>query len=226
MPSPDAWSSSSPPPQWAAGTTPGTDDLRAAVDRHVTTVPSGGERAQRSRRRRAGPPPPDAATEGVEPDAHDVARQIVLRQLTNAPKSRAQLEQALARKGCDPAVAATVLDRMEEVGLVDDEAYAGMLVRSQQAGRGLARRALAQTLRQKGVSDEVAESVLDEVDPADEEERARELVVKRLRRLHGLDATVQTRRLAGLLARKGYPSEVSMRVIREAIADADEHRRD
>ena len=80
---------------------------------------------------------------------------------------------------------------MEEVGLVDDEAYAGMLVRSQQAGRGLARRALAQTLRQKGVADEVAESVLDEVDPADEEERARELVEKRLRRLHGLDAVVQ-----------------------------------
>jgi regulatory protein len=172
------------------------------------------------------PPPPDAAVEGREPDAHDVARQIVLRQLTNAPKSRAQLEQALTRKGCDPDVAATVLDRMEEVGLVDDEAYAGMLVRSQQAGRGLARRALAQTLRQKGVSDEVAEAVLDEVDPADEEERARELVDKRLRRLHGLDATVQTRRLAGLLARKGYPSEISMRVIREAISAADEHRRD
>ena len=66
----------------------------------------------------------------------------------NSPKSRAQLEQALARKGCDPAVAASVLDRMEEVGLVDDQAYAGMLVRSQQSGRGLARRALAQTLRQ------------------------------------------------------------------------------
>ncbi|KGN39093.1 regulatory protein RecX [Knoellia subterranea] len=163
---------------------------------------------------------------GVEPDAHDVARQIVLRQLTNSPKSRAQLEQALAKRDCDPDVAAAVLDRMEEVGLVDDEAYAGMLVRSQQAGRGLARRALAQNLRQKGVSDEVAEIVLDDVDPADEEDRARELVEKRLRRLHGLDRTVQMRRLAGMLARKGYPSEVSMRVIREALADALEHQRD
>ena len=71
-----------------------------------------------------------------------------------------------------------------------------------------------------------AESVLDGVDPIEEEERARELVAKRMRRLHGLDATVQTRRLAGLLARKGYPSELSMRLIREAIAEADEHRRD
>ncbi|EAP99541.1 RecA regulator RecX [Janibacter sp. HTCC2649] len=172
------------------------------------------------------PPPPDAAVEGVEPDAHDFARQIVLRQLTNSPKSRAQLEQALAKRECDPQVAAVVLDRMEAVGLVDDEAYAGMLVRSQQAGRGLARRALAQNLRQKGVSDEVAETVLDEVDPAAEEDRARELVEKRLRRLHGLDVVVQKRRLAGMLARKGYPSEVSMRVIREALAATPEHQRD
>jgi regulatory protein len=155
-----------------------------------------------------------------------VARQIVLRQLTNAPKSRAQLEQVLARRDCDAGVASAVLDRMEVVGLVDDEAYAGMLVRSQQAGRGLARRALAQTLRQKGVSDEVAEAALDGLDPADEEERGRVLVEKRLRRLHGLDATVQTRRLAGMLARKGYPSDVSMRLIREAIAAAAEHQRD
>ncbi|MEO6021209.1 MAG: regulatory protein RecX [Knoellia sp.] len=164
--------------------------------------------------------------EGVEPDAHDVARQIVLRQLTHAPKSRAQLEQALAKRDCDPVVAAVVLDRMQEVGLVDDEAYAGMLVRSQQVGRGLARRALAQQLRQKGIDDETAEAALDEVDPEGEEDRARELVTKRLRRLHGLEPMVQTRRLAGMLARKGYPSEVSMRVIREALAAAAEHQRD
>lgn len=175
----------------------------------------GGARGRRADRT---PPPPDAATAGAEPDAHDVARQIVLRQLTNAPKSRAQLEQVLARRACDPDVASAVLDRMEAVGLVDDEAYAGMLVRSQQAGRGLARRALAQTLRQKGVSDEVAEAALDDVDPADEEERARVLVEKRLRRLHGLDATVQTRRLAGMLARKGYPAGTAFRVVREALA--------
>ena len=42
----------------------------------------------------------------------------------------------------------------------------------------------------------------------------------------GLDAVVQTRRLAGMLARKGYGPELSMRVIREALAEAPEHQRD
>jgi regulatory protein len=150
--------STTPPPPWAAGSSSVPDPTAPAA-------------------RRAGAPPPadpesDPRTRGSEPDPLDWARQIVLRQLTAAPRSRAQLEQVLRRKDCPDDVAAAVLDRMEEVGLVDDTAYAGMLVRSQQAGRGLARRALAQELRRKGVDDETAQAALDEVDPHDEEDRA------------------------------------------------------
>lgn len=109
---------------------------------------------------------------------------------------------------------------------MDDEAYAGLLVRSQQAGRGLARRALALELRRKGIEDDVAAVALEGIPDDEEREQARRLVAKRLRTMHGLDATVQTRRLAGMLARKGYPSSLAFSVIREAIADAPEHQRD
>ena len=177
-----------------------------------------------------GSPPPDPEadprTRGTEPDPLDWARQIVLRRLTAAPRSRAQLEQALRTKDCPDDVAAAVLDRMEQVGLVDDVAYASMRVRSQQAGRGLARRALAQELRRKGVDDDTAQAALDEVDPHDEEDRARQLVAKRMRTMSGLEPVVQTRRLAGMLARKGYPSDLTMRVVREAVREAPENQRD
>lgn len=162
----------------------------------------------------------------AEPDPQDVARAIVLRQLTMAPRSRSQLEDKLAAKGCEDHVAKVVLDRMQEVGLVDDEAFAGMVVRSQHAGRGLARRALSQELRRKGVQDDIAQSALEQIDDEGERERARALVLKKMRSMHGLDATVQTRRLAGMLARKGYSSSMSWSVIKEAIADAPEHQRD
>ncbi len=115
---------------------------------------------------------------------------------------------------------------MEDVGLIDDEAYAQSLVRSQQASRGLARRALRHELRRKGVDDEISDAVLDDVSDEHEEEQARELVAKKMRSLHGKDSAVQTRRLAGMLARKGYSSELSWRVVREAVADAPEHQRD
>ncbi|MGL5928033.1 MAG: regulatory protein RecX [Dermatophilaceae bacterium] len=178
----------------------------------------------------AGPPPADPEadprTRGGEPDPYDWARQIVLRQLTAAPRSRSQLEQALHRRHCPDDIATTVLDRLTEVGLVDDTAYAGMLVRSRQAGRGLARRALAQELRRKGVDDDTVTAALDDVDPHHEEERARQLVAKKLRTMTGLDPLVQTRRLAGMLARKGYDAEVARRVVHEAVREAPEHQRD
>jgi len=158
-----------------------------------------------------------------EPDPHDVARQIVLRQLAMAPRSRAQLEQKLAQRDCPADVAAAVLDRMSEVGLVDDEAYALMLVRSQQAGRGLAKGALARELRTNGINDELAQQALASISEADERDRARALVDKKLRAMHGLGIEVQTRRLAGMLARKGYSPSLTYAVIRDAIADAPEH---
>lgn len=165
-----------------------------------------------------GPPDPEA-----DPEA--VARAIVLRQLTLAPRSRAQLQDKLRARNCPDDVAARVLDRFAELGLVDDQAYADTLVRTRRESKGLARRALAHELRRHGVSgDIVAESLMGL--ESDEEEQARRLVDKRLRALHGLDPAVQTRRLAGMLARKGYSAALSYRVIREALAESHEHRRD
>lgn len=173
---------------------------------------------------RVTPPDPKATDEDADPYA--VARAVVLRLLTGSPKSRSELEKALRRKGCPDDVAAEVLDRYEEVGLVDDEAYAQAFVRSKQAGGGLARRALSHELRKKGVDEELARSVLDEIEPEDERARAHELVEKKLRSMHGLDRVVQTRRLAGMLARKGYGPEVARLVINEALDARPEHQRD
>lgn len=201
------------------------EQLRAAVsaiEEHPThTVP---EEGAKQPPRRVPPPDPKATDEDADPYA--VARAVVLRLLTGSPKSRAELEKALRRKGCPDDVAAEVLDRYEQVGLVDDEAYARAFVRSKQAGRGLARRALSHELRTKGVDEEIARAVLDEMDPEDERARAHELVEKKLRSMHGLDRAVQTRRLAGMLARKGYGPEVSRLVINEALDAQPEHQRD
>ena len=153
-------------------------------------------------------------------DPYAVARQIVLRQLTMSPKSRHQLRQKLRQRNCPDDVAEAVLDRMTEVGLVDDAKYAEALVRSKQVSRGLSKRALAHELRQKGVDKDTADSVLDQVDPTEEEDRAKALVAARMPRLRGMERDTVMRRLAGMLARKGYPSGLSLQVIREAI-DAD-----
>jgi len=155
-----------------------------------------------------------------------VARAIVLRQLSMAPRSRAQLARKLRDRGCDDDVAARVLDRMTEVGLVDDEAYAEMLVRSKQSGKGLARKALAHELRKQGIDQDVAEEALEQVDGDDERAKAEELVARKLRTLPGLAPDVQARPVAGVLARKGDSGERAWPVVRDAVNLAQEHQRD
>lgn len=195
--------------------------------RAAASSPTTSEAASRPRRpvREAGDVP-DAVREDPEADPYAVARQIVLRQLTMAPRSRHQLAEKLRQRGCEDHVASAVLDRMEEVGLVDDAAYARMLVHSRRETKGLAVRALTHELRRKGVADEHIEAALEDMTAEDERGQARALAESRLKRLHGLDRDVQTRRLAGFLARKGYGAGVAYGVIREVLAEAPEHQRD
>jgi len=161
--------------------------------------------------------PVDPVTAGPAEDQEAVARKILLDQLTGQARTRSELAGKLAKKGVPDALATRLLDRFEEVGLVDDEAFARAWVQSRQPGKGLARRALAQELRRKGVDDETASIALDEVDPDDEVETARTLVRRKLRTVARLDRDVAVRRLSGMLARKGYPAGVCFRVVREEL---------
>ncbi len=169
-----------------------------------------------------GAPEPGRAEPEPPADPVAVAREICLRLLTDRARTRQELAQALARKGVPAEAAATVLDRFDEVGLIDDVAFAGQWVRSRHTYRGLGRRAIAFELRRKGVADEIAGEALAEVDAESEARRSRELVDRKLRSLT-LDTAEQRavagRRLVGMLARKGYGAGVAYRVVREALAE-------
>ncbi|MFC9974960.1 recombination regulator RecX [Spirillospora sp. NPDC127200] len=151
----------------------------------------------------------------ADPEAR--ARDICLRLLTGTPRTRAQLADALRRKEIPDDVAERVLSRFTDVGLIDDEAFAQAWVRSRHAGRGLARRALAAELRQRGVDHETVSEAVEALDGEQEEQRARELVDRKLRSTRNVEPVKRTRRLVGMLARKGYPSGLAYRVVREAL---------
>lgn len=151
-----------------------------------------------------------------------MARAICLRLLTDRAHTRQELAQALRRRGVPDDAAHAVLERFDDVGLIDDQAFAEQWVRSRHAYRGLGRRALAVELRRKGVTDEVAGEALAAVDDESEEQRARELVERKLRGLRtdtDEHRAVAGRRLVGMLARKGYGAGIAYRVVREALAD-------
>ena len=159
--------------------------------------------------------------DGPDADAEEVARKILLRRLSERPRTRAELATALARKAVPDDIAAGLLDRFEAVGLVDDQEFARSWVRSRLTGKGLARRSLGAELRRKGVDAETVRDVLAEVDPNEEEAAARRLVRRKSRSMQGLDVTVRMRRLTSMLARKGYPPAMAFRVVREEQARDD-----
>ena len=154
---------------------------------------------------------------GPEADPEAVARKILLDQLTGRARSRSDLAAKLAQRNVPTDVATRLLDRFEEVGLVDDAAFAREWVAQRHEGRGLARRVLAQELRRKGIDDEVARGALGDLDEADEVEAARMLVRRKLRSVRSLDSDKAVRRLVGMLARKGHSSAVAYRVVREEL---------
>lgn len=153
----------------------------------------------------------------VPEDPVQRAKDICLRLLEYRPRTRAELRQALARKGVEADVAEQVLSRLDAVGLVDDKSFAELWIRSRHTHEGLGRKALAVELRRKGVDDAVTAEALTTVDYADEEERARQLVRKKLRTMTAADAPTKVRRLVGMLARKGYTAGMSYRIVREEL---------
>jgi regulatory protein len=124
----------------------------------------------------------------------------------------------LKHRGVEAEVAAEVLERYGEVGIIDDRAFARAWVTSRHHGRGLAGRALATELRQKGVDSDAVGAALAEIDMETEAATARALVERKLRTTPVGSQDALVRRLVGTLARKGYSPGLAIRVVREVLA--------
>ncbi|GAA0476679.1 MULTISPECIES: recombination regulator RecX [Streptomyces] len=165
----------------------------------------------------SGGPASSRAGDGPPRTPEEQARAICLRLLTGNPRTKKQLADALHKRGIPDEAAEEVLSRFEEAGLINDAAFAGAWVESRHHSRGLARRALARELRTKGVESALIDEAVGQLDPEQEERTARELVDRKLRSTRGLDREKRLRRLAGMLARKGYPEGLALRVVRAAL---------
>lgn len=149
-----------------------------------------------------------------------------MRLLTARARTRAELAGQLKKRGYPDEVSAKVLDRLAEVGLVDDADFAERWVQLRRANAGKGKRALAAELRTKGLDDDAIAVALDGLDASAEHGRAVKLVRTRLRRenLDGDHAKV-ARRLAGMLARRGYSETICLDVVKTELALELERRR-
>ena len=150
-----------------------------------------------------------------------VAQNIVYRQLTASAKSRLQLARKLAERNIPDDVAEAVLDRFQEARLINDADFADMWVRSRSQSRKLAKGALRRELAEKGIDQDAAAAALEQLTDADEEAAARQLVERKLRPGTDFQDRAErdkaTRRLASMLARKGYQPSQAFRIVNEVL---------
>lgn len=156
-----------------------------------------------------------------EPKRRLSCHERALRLLTVRPRSRRELGTRLRRAGFEPEEVEAELARLEEVGLVDDEAFARELAEHHLANRRSGRRAVVGALMAKGVARETIEATLDDLEPdgTDETERATELARERVRRLGGLPPEIAYARLVGFLARRGYDPGTAREAARRAVGE-------
>lgn len=193
----------------ARGSQPGGSQMRHASSPSESNVPSWKQKVRAAR-----------AAEETHP--YTRAKTIVYNQLAYSAKTRGQLRKKLQAEGFDAELIEPLLDKFEAAKLIDDAEYAQTFVAQKSRTKKLSRAALRRELAERGVRGEEAENALAQRTDEQEREDAAELVRKKLR--PGMDLSDRTkkdrvtRRLLGMLARRGYSSSVSMSVIREELA--------
>lgn len=193
----------------ARGSQPGGSQMGHASSQPESNVPSWKQKVR-------------AARAAEETDPYTRAKTIVYNQLAYSAKTRGQLRKKLQAEGFDAELIEPLLDKFEAAKLIDDAEYAQSFVAQKSRTKKLSRAALRRELAERGVRGEEAENALAQRTDEQEREDAAELVRKKLR--PGMDLSDRaekdrvTRRLLGMLARRGYSSSVSMSVIREELA--------
>jgi regulatory protein len=156
-------------------------------------------------------------SDDVDADVESVARTIALRKLTAKARTRHELDQALQAKNVPEGVIDGLLDRLQEVGLVDDASFAVDWVTSRQQRRHLSRRLLRRELQAKGVEPSHIDSALDRIDRDAELTSARDLAERKRATMNGLSRDVQYRRLAGILGRRGFDAGITTQVLADVL---------
>lgn len=154
-----------------------------------------------------------AATLWVAEEAAQ-AKATALNLLARRPRAEKELATALRQRGYGPAAIQAAVDRMRELGYLDDADFARRWVANRASVSPRGGRLMELELRQKGVAQDVAREAIDEAD-LDDLAAARDVAETRMRRYADLDPPTRRRRLSAFLARRGFSPDVIRTIDRD-----------
>lgn len=163
----------------------------------------------------------DDLTRLAHAEAFERARECALRFLTPRPRSRAEVRQHLVKKKFAADVIDQVLTRLNEVGLLDDGAFARYWVENREQFRPRAARALRLELKRKGLSETEIAAALAEVDESESAYRAAQT---RAQRWENLGRGEFLKKMTAFLMRRGFEYAVAYNAAKRAWQTRDSKR--
>jgi regulatory protein len=167
----------------------------------------------------------DDAPGEPEPDDDDAegssagdAEEMLTRRLRRSALSEREARTFLAQRGIDPSLVEATIERFTSRGWIDDAVLAEQLLYAGTSRKGQGRRAIAQTLSQRGIARDVADAALAAL-PDDDDERALEYARTKAHGLRSYDLETAMRRLMGQLARRGYAGSIASSAARTALTE-------
>ncbi|MFK7800268.1 MAG: regulatory protein RecX [Anaerolineae bacterium] len=143
-------------------------------------------------------------------DEYEWGKEIALRLITNRPRSKKEVRDRMREKGIEESTRERVVERFEELDLLDDEAFARYWIDQRARFKPRGKPLLRQELRQKGVDQQIVNDLLEETDDSAAAMQAAEKKVRSLRRY---PEDQFKKKLTGFLQRRGF----SYQEIREVV---------
>ncbi|WP_432789048.1 regulatory protein RecX [Brevibacterium sp. K11IcPPYGO002] len=145
------------------------------------------------------------------------AKKTAMNMLAMRDHSSDELRKKLLKRDLMPEAIDVLIEKLQNSRLLNDEEFAHRFARAQRENRKLSRSVLKRELSKKGISPELASEAVADIDG--EEELAREVAEKKAASTRRLDYAVRERRILGMLARRGFPSAICIKVTRDVLAD-------
>ena len=147
------------------------------------------------------------------------AYESALTSLDASARTASEIDRSLRMKGFVAPVAETVVERLKENGLIDDQRLAARLAETQLT-KPVGLYAMKRKLRAKGVSDEDAAEALESFDDDQQRAAAIQAARKLLRRYENLPVRECRGKLSQALARRGFSWDAVSAAV-EAVLDEE-----
>lgn len=135
-------------------------------------------------------------------------------------RSTSEIKDKLISKKVSAGTIERVIGHLENLGLINDEAFTREMVQSKLGSKPVGKRVIKQKLFQKGIPGSLSDKVLEEMYSGENEKQlALQIYAKYLPKLSGLDKFKKRKKLFDHLIRKGFDIDTVRQILNENLND-------